>query len=292
MSFAERHVLAFNSHGFHRIVYNDWGDPQGRPLMAVHGLTCNAHDFDDLARALVQDGYRVIAVDLPGRGRSDYLPMSQDYHLHQYASDISHLLAHLGWQNPASVDWLGTSLGGLLGMYIASMDNTPIRRLILNDVGPEIPPAILDFLYNIVLKPRVFATMSELEADMRQLQRVGWGPLTDAQWQHMARYYARALDDGRLTYAYDPAIAENFAPERRIATNLWAYWARARPRTLLIRGGQSLLLTQAMVDQMRASGPGPTMDFVTFDDCAHAPSLIAPPQIETVRAWLNATLTS
>ncbi|MCK6418214.1 MAG: alpha/beta hydrolase [Alphaproteobacteria bacterium] len=291
MSFVENNFFALNSQGWHRIVFNEWGDRDGRLLLAVHGLTCNGHDFDDLARVLSEDGYRVIAVDLPGRGRSDYLTQPYDYHLHQYALDISHLIAHLGLQQSEGIDWLGTSLGGLLGIYMASLHNTPVRRLIVNDVAPEIAPEIMDFLYNIVLKPRVFDTMQELEADMRQIQRIGWGPLTDMQWQNMARYYARALPDGRLTYAYDPALAENFAPSRRSAVSLWPCWEKIRARTLLIRGGQSMLLTQAVAEQMCA-GPGPNPDFIQFDDCAHAPSLLAPVQIGTIRQWLSTTPTS
>ena len=296
MTYRESHIFGLDSQGFHKIVYSDWGAPEAHPVLCVHGLTCNGHDFDDLSRALAEDGYRVIAVDLPGRGRSDPLKNPLDYHLGQYCQDIAALLAHLGISPPTppqaggrkgGIDWIGVSLGGLLGICLAAMENSPIRRMIVNDIAPEIPKELLDFLYQVVLKPRRFDTLQDLKNDMRGVQRAGWGPLTEEQWQAMAEHYARALEDGALTYNFDPQIGFNFAPERAQAVDLWPLWERIAIPTLLIRGGQSLLLTHAQAEAMAQRAPRAGVQTVTFDDCGHAPSLLAPAHIDVVKQWLN-----
>lgn len=287
MSFQEKHFLSVNSRGFHRLVYNDWGAPQGHLVVAVHGLTCNGHDYDDLARALAQEGYRFIALDLPGRGRSDALPDPADYNIGQYCHDVAALLAHLDLREGAPLDWIGTSLGGLIGMVLASMEGSPITRLLVNDVGPEITAQTLSYLHDFILTPRVFGTLQDLEADMRAVQRAGWGPLTDAQWHHLARHYARALPDGTLSYNYDPHIAHHMAPGRAQDMDLWAHWARIRQPVMILQGGQSLLLRENTIKKMtEALKPGQT-SIVAFDDCGHAPSLLAPAHIEIVKQWLN-----
>lgn len=290
MPFTEKQFLGLNSQGFHRIVYNEWGPPQAHTIVAVHGLTCNGHDFDDLAVYLVELGYRVITVDLPGRGRSDNLPNPADYHLGQYCHDIAALFAHLGLGPNSKIDWIGTSLGGLLGMCIAAMKNSPVKRLLVNDVGPEISAEILVFLHSVILKPRSFETLQDIENELRSLQRIGWGPLSDEQWAHMARHYARPADDGSLMFNYDPAIANNLAPGVVQPVDLWPYWTALTQPTMIICGGQSLLLTEQLATKMLETRPAGSTELVTFDDCAHAPSLLAPAHMDVIRQWLNAPL--
>lgn len=288
----ERSFTSLNSQGFHKIVYSDWGTVDGRIIICVHGLTGNGSDFDELAPALVQDGYRVIAIDLPGRGRSDFLPNPLDYNYAQYWRDLTALMVHLGVNQPGSIDWLGVSLGGLLGMYLAALPGTPIARMILNDVGPEVPKAALDFIHQVIAQEYSFDTVQELEGRMRATRGLTWGPVTDAQWRHMAEHNARALPDGRITYGYDPGISKIFEVEPIGPTDLWPCWQATRQPVLTIRGAHSVLLTTDIVARMSREKPGAPMDFIEFAGCGHVPSLMAPDQISAVREWLNTAPTS
>lgn len=289
MPFCEKHFYALNSKGYHRIVYNDWGDPDARPIIGVHGLTGNGHDFDFIAAELISSGYRVIAVDLAGRGRSDFLPDALDYNYNQYCNDLMALLAHLDLTAPDSVDWLGISLGGLLGIKLAGLPSSPIRRLILNDVGPEVPKESLNFIHAVVSQVYAFDTLAAMETRMRQTRGLSWGPVTDEQWKHMAEHNARPLDDGTITYGYDPQIAEIFKIEPLGAVDLWPYWQAIKAPVLVLHGAQSLVLTQDIINAMSAQFSGHSMVVARFEDCGHVPSLMHPPQIDIVRQWLDET---
>ncbi len=289
MSFNEKSYLGLNSMGFHNIVYNDWGPSDGAPIICVHGLTCNGHDFDPLAEHLSAQGHRLITIDLPGRGRSDNLPNPMDYNLVQYNQDIAGLLSHLDITEANSVDFLGVSLGGMIGMCLAGVQNSPIRRLIINDVGPIIPQNALDLIRDVVLQPRIFDSIEELETDFKQTQRIGWGPITDEHWHHMAKHNARALDDGRLTYNHDASIAVAFNAAEPNDIGLWPFWNAVACPTLMIRGAKSIILPQDLLDQMSTCGPGPSMTLATFDDCGHVPSLTAPEHISAIEQWLEQT---
>lgn len=287
MSWSEREYLSLDTQGFHRIVYNDWGPKDGNVVICVHGLTGNGHDFDYLAEDLVQHGHRLICVDLPGRGRSDFLKNPLDYNYNQYLADLSALLARLKINKPKSVDWLGVSLGGLLGIRMAGLPFSPVKRLILNDVGPIVPQAALDFITQVISQKYVFENIAQLEDRMKATRGLTWGPLTDEQWKHMAEHNARGLPDGTVTYGYDPAIAEVFKVSPIGDLGMWPVWDQIKVPSLLIRGGQSVLLTLDIVAEMSRRKPGTPMDFVEFADCGHVPSLMAPEHIEAVRAWLN-----
>lgn len=289
MPFCEKHFYALNSRGYHRIVYNDWGDPDGQPVICVHGLTGNGHDFDVLAENLTSSGFRLIAVDLAGRGRSDFLQDSLDYNYNQYCHDLMALLAHLCLAQPASVDWLGVSLGGLLGIKLAGMENSPIRRLILNDVGPEVPKAALDFIHMVIAQPYYFKTVGEIEQRMRETRGLSWGPVTDEQWKLMAEHNARALDDGNLTYGYDPRIADIFKTQPTGDSDLWPYWENIKAPALVLHGAQSMVLTGDIITKMNNHYNGRSLGVARFEDCGHVPSLMHPPQIDIIRSWLNDT---
>lgn len=290
MAFTEKHFLGLNSQGTHKIFYNDWGDEKAQPVICVHGLTGNGHDFDYLAPALVKDGYRVIAVDLAGRSRSDFLPDPFNYNYIQYCSDLMDLLAHIGVREPASVDWIGVSLGGLLGIRLAGIENSPIRRMIINDVGPEVPKAALDFIHQVISQTYHFDNIAELEKRMHETRGLTWGPVTDEQWRHMAEHNARALDDGRITYAYDPRISMAFKNEPTGSEDLWPYWDNIKCPLMVLQGGKSLLLTDDIVNKMHERGP--EFDLHVFENCGHVPSLMEPGQIEIIKAWLSTTPTS
>lgn len=289
MSFSEKHYFGLNSVGLHKIVYSDWGPENATPIICVHGLTGNGHDFDYLAEALIELGYRLIAVDVPGRSRSDFLANPLDYNYQQYCQDLIALLAHLGINQPASVDWIGVSLGGLLGIRLAGIQNSPIRRLIINDIGPVVPQVALDFIHKVISQPYEFNTVRDLEKRMRETRGLTYGPLNDEQWRHMAEHNARALDNGQISYAYDPEIAVVFESAPLGEIDLWESWDRIRCPVMLIQGKKSLLLTDEIVEEMNMRGPGPMMDLVVFEDCGHVPSLMAPEHISVIEEWLNTT---
>lgn len=284
MRFEEKELHSLDSSGFHRIIYSDWGPENGPVILCVHSLTGNGSDFEYLARELTKDGYRVIAPDLPGRGRSDFLANPLDYNLGQYCIDLAALLAHLNLRQP--VDWIGNSLGGLLGIRLAGVPISPIRRLILNDIGPTAPKAALDFIYQVVSQHYRFETVKEMELRMRATRGLTYGPITDEQWHHMAEHSARPLDDGSITYGYDQRISVMFGQAPVGETDLWAAWDQIKCPVLVLQGGKSVILTNNIVSEMQARGPG--CDLHVFPDCGHIPSLMADGQIEVVRRWLAA----
>lgn len=285
MSFVERACFGLNSRGLHRLVYSDWGDVNAYPIIGVHGLTGNGHDFDFLAPALVEHGYRVIAIDLPGRGRSDFLSDPLDYNYTQYCNDITTIMAHAGITPETGCDWIGISLGGLLGIRFAGMERSPIRRLILNDVGPTVPKAALDLIYMVIAQTYRFDTVMALEQRMKETRGLSWGPVTDEQWTHMAAHNARATEDGMVTYSYDPAIAAVFKTAPTGDVDLWPFWDSIQVPVLVIQGGKSMILPKDLIEEMRQHLT--KFDLQVFEDCGHVPSLWAPNQIDVITHWLK-----
>jgi pimeloyl-ACP methyl ester carboxylesterase len=262
------------------MAYTDWGSPENpRVLLCVHGLTRNGRDFDFLAAAL-EDRYRVVCPDVAGRGRSDWLSRSEDYNNRQYVADMVTLNARLGI---AEMDWLGTSMGGLMGMLMASMPGTPVRRLVLNDVGPWIPKAALERIGDYVGQDPQFDGLAGVEAYHRQVH-ASFGQLTDTQWRHLAKHNIRLREDGTHGLAYDPAIGDAFRSGTLENVDMWALWDAVRCPVLVLRGADSDLLPKDVAEEMTRRGP--KADLVQFADCGHAPALMAPDQIDAVRRWL------
>lgn len=276
-----------DSEGEHRVSYAQWGDLSGDVIVAVHGLTGNGTDFDYLASALFPHGYSMISIDLPGRGRSDFLTNPMDYNYEQYLNDITAVLEHSSLMTPERVIWLGVSLGGLLGMAMCARSNHPIKALILNDVGPSVPQAALDFIASIIRVPYEFDDLAALEKRMRETRGLTWGPLTDEQWQHMAYWNSRTLDNDKVSYAYDPNISKVFDEYPIGSQDLWEIWPRITYPALLIRGAQTMILPLEMVDRMTSEKTGALLDFVEFPDCGHVPSLAAPEHIQILQTWLE-----
>jgi pimeloyl-ACP methyl ester carboxylesterase len=239
------------------------GDPALPVLVCVHGLSRNAHDFDRVAAAL-SDRFHVIAVDLPGRGDSDWLEQPALYNPAAYCEALSHLLSWID----RPVNWLGTSLGGICGMILAAAPGSPIRRLILNDVGPFIPAASLKRIGSYVMPPERFEDLAAVEAHLRRTQ-AGFAPMDDEDWRNMTLHSSRPLPDGGFRLHYDPAIAAPFAAAEPQDVDLWAvYRAIACPR-LVIRGGWSDLLTAEHLADLAAGGAW----VHTVPEAGHAPSL-------------------
>jgi pimeloyl-ACP methyl ester carboxylesterase len=277
----ENSLSCLSLHGFHRLHYYEWGHADNpRVLICVHGLTRNGRDFDDLAKALAGE-YRVICPDIAGRGRSEWLTHKEDYSYPVYCADMAALIARSGAEQ---VDWVGTSMGGLIGMLLAGQPGSPIRKLVMNDVGPLIPKASLERIASYAGKAAAYPTFEEFEQYIRTIS-APFGPLTDAQWRHLAETNSKRLDDGRWGSIYDPAIAAPFkGPIADVV--LWPYYDMIRAPTLVLRGADSDLLLKATADEMTRRGPRAKL--AEFAGVGHAPMLMDPDQIKVVRDFLTA----
>ena len=276
----EREFKSLSPHGFHRVVYDEWGDPDNmRVVVCVHGVGRNARDFTDLAAALL-DTHRVISIDMPGRGRSEWLADPNDYVFPTYLTVLTALIARTGAQ---AVDWVGTSMGGLLGIVLAAQPNTPIAKLVVNDVGPAIEPAALERIRGYFGLDPTFATYDDIAQYIRNVS-APFGPHTDEQWDRLTASNVRQRADGRWGLAYDPGIA---VPFRAAAAppDLWGLWDAIRCPTLVLRGKESDLLSAATAAQMSARGPKPAI--VEFAGVGHAPMLLTAIQIDPVVRFLR-----
>lgn len=281
MGMTRHTLLGVGSQAFHRLAYVAWGAPEGqRVLVCVHGLTRNGRDFDFIAAAL-EDRYRVVCPDVVGRGASAWAASPADYALPQYLADATALLARLGVE---TVDWLGTSMGGMIGMVAAATPGSPVRRLILNDIGPLIPKAALTRIADYVGTDPHFPDIEAVEQYFRTVH-APFGALSDAQWRHMAVHGARPLDGGGLGLAYDPAIGAAFRGGAAADIDMWAIWDRITCPVLVLRGAESDLLLRATAEEMMRRGP--KAELIEFPGCGHAPSLMEARQIAAVRDWLS-----
>ncbi len=281
----------------HRMAYWQWGDPAcGRIVLCVHGLTRQGRDFDTLARALMDsaaDDLCVVCPDVAGRGHSEWLKASQDYQIAVYAADMMALVNQL---QPCQLDWVGTSMGGLIGIVIAGqpsvLGKVGIRRLVLNDVGPSLEWAALQRIGQYVGRPAVYDSAEQAAAALWQIAQ-GFGPHTPEQWLALTLPNLRPLSDGsgRLKLHYDPALGEPFrasTPEdvARGEAMLWQLYDQIQAQTLLIRGAESDLLSHQTAEAMTRRGPCARL--VEFAGVGHAPTFVAPEQSGVVVDFLLA----
>lgn len=267
--------------GLHYMAYTQWGDPANpRVLICVHGLTRCGRDFDFLARRLAGD-FRVICPDVVGRGRSDWLQDKAGYGLPQYVADMVTLVARLDVEQ---VDWLGTSMGGLIGMALAAQPGNPIRRLVLNDVGPVITAASLRRIGEYLGTDTKFPDLAAAEAYVRRVS-APFGPLTDEQWQHLTAVVIRPAPGGGYEFSYDPGIAKAYkaAPILQDMA-LWPVYEAIRCPVLAIRGAESDLLPAAAFREMGERGP--RAERVEFPGVGHAPMFLDDVQVAPVRRFL------
>ena len=261
--------------------YYEWGDAGNpRVLVCVHGLTRNGRDFDFLAESLAGD-FRVICPDVVGRGQSDWLEAKTDYGYPQYMADMTALIARVT-RGDSTVDWLGTSMGGLLGIFMAATPNNPIRRMVVNDAGLLVPKDALERLARYVGKDPRFASLEALEAHLRRVAE-SFGALTDAQWRQLTVHGARQYDDGSWAFCYDPAIGRAFDGELH-DIDLSAYWDAVICPTLVLRGAHSDILLRETAEAMTQRGPRAKL--VEFDNVGHAPMLLTNEQVAVVRDFL------
>jgi len=276
-----RHLDALTPHGFSRVIYHEWGVPNNpRVLVCVHGLSRSGRDFDVIGEAMAAT-HRVLAVDLPGRGASDWLADPADYVFPTYLGALTALIAR---SDASDIAWVGTSLGGLLGMVLAAQPETPITRLVVNDVGPVIEPESLARIGNYVGQAPTFADYATIAAYVREIS-APFGPLSDAQWDHLVRTSVGQHPDGRWGMLYDPGIAVPFraAPA---PPDLWPIWDAIACPTLVLRGGDSDLLSAATATAMGERGPKPRV--ITFKGVGHAPMLLGQDQVGPVCQFLRA----
>ena len=264
--------------GLHQMAYQEWGDPENdRTLICVHGLTRVSNDFDALAQALAND-YRIICPDVVGRGRSGHLRDPQYYRVPQYVSDMVTLIARL---DVTSVDWFGTSMGGVIGMALASLPDNPIRKLLLNDIGPSIDAEALARIGAYVGQEVRFATFDEAWQYVRAISQ-SFGPHSDEQWRKLAADVMRQNAEGAWVFLYDPNLALPFKATTAQSAQLdeqmlWAAYDAIRCPTLVVRGTESDLLSPATALAM--SQRGPRAKIVELAGIGHAPTFLSDAQI-------------
>ena len=290
--------------GIHRMAYREWGDPEnGQVLLCVHGLSRNSNDFDEVASAMSAQ-YRVVCPDIAGRGASDFLANPAGYAVPQYVSDIMTLLARV---QPQSLDWLGTSMGGLIALAfsavigskeaaIAAGDRTALpattglslRKLILNDVGPAIEQASIERIAGYVGVPLQFNTFDDAVTHMKT-NAASFGPLSDEQWVAFTK--AVIVQKGQVwTQHYDLAIAQAFADlkdEKILKAGqamLWRAFEALQCPILLLRGERSDLLSKETAEQMQARNKN--LQLIQIPETGHAPSLLPQSQVQAVRHFL------
>lgn len=285
-------VSCLSPAGLHNMAYKEWGDADNpRVLVCVHGVTRVGDDFDAMARALSAD-YRVICPDIVGRGRSQWLKNPQLYRIPQYVSDMVTLLARITGGAPQggeySIDWFGTSMGGLIGMGLASLPGNPIRKLVLNDIGPVLQPVALQRIGDYIGQDMRFATFDEGAQFIRDVSQ-SFGPHTEQEWHKLATDVLRQDADGKWVRHYDMGLALPFraaTPESAEADQalLWAAYDAINCPTLLVRGADSDLLTRETAVLMTQRGPRATL--VEIAGVGHAPTFIHDDQIAIARNFL------
>ena len=306
----QKNYVGLNPAGFHNLAYTQWGTEHAstnNTVVCVHGLTRNSRDFDLLATDLMRD-FRVVCPDVVGRGKSDWLPKDQPYGFPQYLADMNALIARL---DVKQVDWVGTSMGGLIGMIMAAQPNTPIRRLVMNDVGPMIPLAGTQRIMQYIAAYPKFDSLADGEKYLRKIF-APFGTLTNDQWHHIAHYSFVRNDHGQFKLVYDPRIISGLTAtsspfslfvkiiklkaqqifhrlkEGRHSpfplSEMWEYWEKVKCPVLLMRGETSDILLPETVQRMQQTHP--QLQVVEFKGCGHAPALMAEEQISAIHSWL------
>ncbi|HUB97495.1 MAG TPA: alpha/beta hydrolase [Stellaceae bacterium] len=274
-------LLCLGPHGFYRMGFVVWpGRVGGRTIVCVHGLTRNGRDFDVLAQTLSEDA-TVLCPDMPGRGASDRFDLAEDYSYPTYLGAVAQLLTRY---DLAEIDWVGTSMGGIVGMFLAAMPGTPIRRLVLNDVGPLITAASLKRLSEYVGADVAFPDLAALEANFRRIA-APFGPLSDGEWHRLAATSSRRRPDGLYVYDYDPRIANAVRQTEPKDVDLWAIWDAIKAPTLVMRGADSDLLRHE--DAVAMTERGPKARLVELPGIGHAPALMAAEQIALIRDFFR-----
>ncbi|MFM0218223.1 alpha/beta fold hydrolase [Paraburkholderia caledonica] len=279
----QRYVQCASAAGLHRIAYTEWGHPDNpRVLLCVHGLTRSGRDFDRLA-AQFADTYRVVCPDVAGRGLSSWLANPNLYSVPQYVADMVTLIARL---NVETVDWFGTSMGGLIGLGLAGLADTPIRKLLLNDVGPHLEPEAVKRIGDYLGKPVRFDSLRQGIDHAAFLAR-SFGPLTAEEWREINTPLIRE-ENGTWLFRYDPRIAQPFAATTEETAKLgeaalWHSLASFQGPVLVVRGELSDLLSRETVARMVETGHA--VSSVEISGVGHAPAFLSADQIDIAKRF-------
>lgn len=281
-----RHVSCLDQTGLHRMAYWEWGDAANpRVVVCVHGLARQGRDFDTLARELSRD-FRVVCPDVVGRGRSDWLKDPMGYQIPTYLADLTTLIARLDVEELA---WVGTSMGGLIGMVMAGLPGSAVKRMVLNDVGPAVEPAAIARIGGYVGQMSHWDTVEQAAADLWQISS-SFGPHTPEQWLALTRPQLKAAPQGGWQLHYDPGLAKpvQAATPESLAFGealLWQSYDAITCPTLLLRGADSDLLSRATAEAMTQRGP--RAELVELAGVGHAPTLVAEDQVRLVADFLR-----
>jgi len=270
----------------HKIAFYEWGNPTNpKKLVCVHGLSRNGRDFDYVATELMQD-YHVLSIDMPGRGKSEWLPDKTHYSYAQYLSDLILWLVRM---NISRCDWLGTSMGGILGLMMATVAPDRIGKLVLNDIGNTVSATglrrIIDYVGKIPSFPNRVAASEYVKTVFAP-----FGLNQEEHWQHMLSHSLRDNPDGTVSLSYDPAILESFRAEtndfRDIKDiDLKPFWQNLAVPVLILRGMESDLLSHDTAESMKRDKPN--VELVEFPGVGHAPALMDLEQIRILAEWLR-----
>lgn len=312
MAMEQQFFHSLGPDGFHRLAYTDWGSrDNSHVVICIHGLSRNSRDFDRLAETL-EASCRVVCMDVVGRGCSDWLKDKSGYCFPTYLNDAAALVARVthqrqpglwealrvryrGRRSRRALDWVGTSMGGLIGMLLAAKQNSPIRRLVLNDVGPFVPWNGLIRLKGHIGNEISFATLAEAEAHFRRVC-AEFGTLDDAYWRHLAEHSVKQGEDGQISLRHDPAISRGLpvhldpelpiGPEFLRGIDLWRIWDSVRCPVLVLRGENSRVLPEEVVQEMQRRKPD--LLVAEIPEVGHVPALASDQQIGIVRDFLLA----
>ncbi len=279
-------VSALGPRGYSKVAYVEWGPRDAQQVvLCVHGLTRNSRDFDFLARRLAAKGMRVIAADLPGRGRSEWLSNPADYQTPAYLAAMAAVIARSG---AGEVDWIGTSLGGHIGMETAALPGNPVRRLVLNDFGARISGVALARIGSYLRNNKRFDSLQDVEQHLRTIHET-FGALTDAHWRHLAEHSAVQTEDGDYRQHYDRGIGRAFSWPLLVDVSLWDVWEKVACPTLILHGEDSDLLHASTVRDMQRRGiaaKNKLVRAIEVRECGHAPSLMTDSQISLIEDFL------
>jgi len=281
----ESHISVPVHEGQCRMVYYDRasrGNTELGLVLCLHGLTGNGRFFDKLADALSDAGYRVVCPDMVGRGKSGWLKRPRDYNIRRYFSHLEVLVSHLGARD---ITLIGTSMGGVLGMMLAAKAVTPLRRLVLNDVGAVIPRGPMKHIRTYVGADPRFADLEEVELYLRTIY-AGAGSHETAQWRALAEIASYCLEDGGYRLAFDPAISKSLRWLPPFSLRLWHVWDAIACPVLLLRGAESPILSAKVAETMQKRGPK-RVNCVELPRIGHAPSLMKSDQIALILDWME-----
>lgn len=266
--------------GDKRLAYWSAGDPKNESIViCVHGLLRHSRDFDEIAQALAETHY-VVCPDLPGRGLSEPLDEAAEYHPEYYLQALAPLIAKF---QQRQIHWVGTSLGGLLGMALAAQPKSLIQSLVLNDIGPELPQVALQRIADYIDAPK-FENLTEVEQFLRETY-LSFEGLSDQQWSRLARYGSKPAAEGGFILHYDPLIADNTKASVAQTIELWDLWHEIAQPCLLVHGLASDLLTADIVARMQSHRSD--MQVLQREGIGHAPSLMLEPEVEAVVQFIR-----